>query len=123
MGFAEVLSRAQLGLVAPLVRVEVHLGSGLPTFTIVGLPAPVVRESRERVRAALSHCGYELPAGRITVNLAPADLPKEGGRFDLPIALGILLASGQLQSPFDLTCTEFYGELGLTGELKAVPGL
>jgi magnesium chelatase family protein len=123
MGFAEVLSRAQMGLVAPLVRVEVHLGNGLPSFTIVGLPAPVVRESRERVRAALAHCGYELPAGRITVNLAPADLPKEGGRFDLPIALGILFASGQLQSPFDLARTEFYGELGLTGELKPVPGL
>ncbi len=123
MGFAEVLSRAQLGLVAPLVRVEVHLGSGLPTFSIVGLPAPVVKESRERVRAALAHCGYELPAGRITVNLSPADLPKEGGRFDLPIALGILLASGQLQITLDLANTEFYGELGLTGELKAVPGL
>lgn len=123
MGFAEVLSRTQRGLAAPLVRVEVHLGNGLPTFTIVGLPAPVVKESRERVRAALAHCGYELPAGRITVNLAPADLPKEGGRFDLPIALGILFASGQLQPAFDLACTEFYGELGLTGELKAVPGL
>jgi predicted ATPase with chaperone activity len=82
-----------------------------------------VKESRERVRAALAHCGYELPAGRITVNLAPADLPKEGGRFDLPIALGILFASGQLQPAFDLARTEFYGELGLTGELKAVPGL
>jgi magnesium chelatase family protein len=123
MGFSEVLSRTQRGLAAPLVRVEVHLGNGLPTFTIVGLPAPVVKESRERVRAALAHCGYDLPAGRITVNLAPADLPKEGGRFDLPIALGILFASGQLQPAFDLACTEFYGELGLTGELKAVPGL
>jgi magnesium chelatase family protein len=123
MGFAQVLSRAQAGLAAPQVRVEVHLGNGLPTFTIVGLPAPVVKESRERVRAALAHCGYELPAGRITVNLAPADLPKEGGRFDLPIALGILLASGQLQPAFDAGRTEFYGELGLTGELKAVPGL
>lgn len=123
MGFAEVLTRAQSGLAAPQVRVEVHLGSGLPTFSIVGLPAPVVKESRERVRAALSHCGYDLPAGRITVNLSPADLPKEGGRFDLPIALGILFASGQLQPPFDLARTEFYGELGLTGELKAVPGL
>jgi magnesium chelatase family protein len=123
MGFAQVLSRAHAGLVAPQVRVEVHLGSGLPTFSIVGLPAPVVKESRERVRAALAHCGYELPAGRITVNLAPADLPKEGGRFDLPIALGILFASGQLQPAFDLASTEFYGELGLTGELKAVPGL
>jgi magnesium chelatase family protein len=123
MGFAQVLSRAQVGLAAPLVRVEVHLGSGLPTFTIVGLAAPVVRESKERVRAALAHCGFEFPAGRITVNLAPADLPKEGGRFDLPIALGILVASGQAQLECDLTATEFYGELGLTGELKPVPGL
>ena len=123
MGFAQVLSRAQLGLAAPLVRVEVHLGNGLPTFSIVGLPAPVVKESRERVRAALAHCGYELPAGRITVNLAPADLPKEGGRFDLPIALGLLFASGQLPTAFDLARTEFYGELGLTGELKPVPAL
>jgi magnesium chelatase family protein len=123
MGFAQILSRAQVGLTAPQVRVEVHLGSGLPSFTIVGLPAPVVRESKERVRAALAHCGYEFPAGRITVNLAPADLPKEGGRFDLPIALGILVASGQVQPDCDLAATEFYGELGLTGELKPVPGL
>ena len=123
MGFAQVLSRAQVGLAAPLVRVEVHLGSGLPSFTIVGLAAPVVRESKERVRAALAHCGYEFPAGRITVNLAPADLPKEGGRFDLPIALGILLASGQAQPEGDPGRSEYYGELGLTGELKAVPGL
>lgn len=120
MGFAQVLSRTQRGLAAPLVRVEVHLGAGLPTFSIVGLPATVIKESRERVRAALAHCGFELPAGRITVNLAPADVPKEGGRFDLPIALGILLASGQVPSRFDLTRTEFYGELGLTGELKPV---
>ncbi len=112
-----------MGLAAPLVRVEVHLGSGLPTFTIVGLPAPVVRESRERVRAALAHCGFELPAGRITVNLAPAELPKEGGRFDLPIALGILVASGQAHPACDLATTEFYGELGLTGDLRPVPGL
>jgi magnesium chelatase family protein len=123
MGFAQVLSRAQVGMLAPLVRVEVHLGSGLPSFSIVGLPAPVVRESKERVRAALSHCGFEFPAGRITVNLAPADLPKEGGRFDLPIALGILVASGQASLDCDLATTEFYGELGLTGELKPVAGL
>jgi magnesium chelatase family protein len=110
-------------MAAPLVRVEVHLGSGLPSFSIVGLPAPVVRESKERVRAALAHCDFEFPAGRITVNLAPADLPKEGGRFDLPIALGILVASGQVQPPFDLARSEFYGELGLTGDLKPVPGL
>jgi magnesium chelatase family protein len=123
MGFAQVLSRAQVGMAAPLVRVEVHLGSGLPSFSIVGLPAPVVRESKERVRAALAHCDFEFPAGRITVNLAPADLPKEGGRFDLPIALGILVASGQVQPPCDLARSEFYGELGLTGDLKPVPGL
>jgi magnesium chelatase family protein len=123
MGFAQILSRAEQGLTAPLVRVEVHLGSGLPTFNIVGLAAPVVRESRERVRAALAHCGFAFPAGRITVSLAPADLPKEGGRFDLPIALGILVASGQVDPGCDLATTEFYGELGLTGELKAVPAL
>ena len=123
MGFAQILSRAETGLAAPLVRVEVHLGSGLPTFNIVGLAATVVRESRERVRAALAHCGFAFPAGRITVNLAPADLPKEGGRFDLPIAVGILVASGQAQPDCDLAVTEFYGELGLTGELKPVAGL
>ncbi|MDQ2641773.1 MAG: YifB family Mg chelatase-like AAA ATPase [Pseudomonadota bacterium] len=123
MGFARVLSRAHSGLAAPQVTVEVHLGSGLPTFSIVGLPAAAVKESRERVRAALATCGFELPAGRITVNLAPADLPKEGGRFDLPVALGILLASGQAEPRFDVGRTEFYGELGLTGELKPVPGL
>jgi magnesium chelatase family protein len=123
MGFAQILSRAQVGMSAPLVRVEVHLGSGLPSFSIVGLPAPVVRESKERVRAALAHCDFDFPAGRITVNLAPADLPKEGGRFDLPIALGILVASGQVQPPCDLARSEFYGELGLTGDLNPVPGL
>jgi magnesium chelatase family protein len=123
MGFAQVLSRAQAGLASPQVTVEVHLGSGLPTFSIVGLPAAAVRESRERVRAALATCGFDLPAGRITVNLAPADLPKEGGRYDLAVALGILLASGQIKPRFDVARTEFYGELALTGEIKAVPGL
>jgi magnesium chelatase family protein len=116
------LSRAQLGLEAPLVQVEAHLGSGLPNFTIVGLPAPVVRESRERVRAALLSSGYAFPAGRITVNLAPVELSKQGGRFDLPIAMALLAASSQLpalpQRPF-----ECYGELGLAGELKPVGGL
>ncbi len=120
---ARVASRAQVGLTAPLVQVEVHLGPGLPNFTIVGLPAAAVRESRERVRAALACCGYELPAGRITVNLAPADLPKEGGRYDLPIAIGILLASHQLRATRALTECELYGELGLGGELRAVRGL
>ncbi|MGE0580755.1 MAG: YifB family Mg chelatase-like AAA ATPase [Steroidobacteraceae bacterium] len=120
---ARIASRAQVGLAAPLVQVEVHLGAGLPVFTIVGLPAAAVRESRERVRAALACCGFELPAGRITVNLAPADLPKEGGRYDLPIAIGILLASRQLRVARPLAACEFYGELGLGGELRAVPGL
>ena len=90
MGIATVLSRAQYGMEAPLVQVEVDLGSGLPAFTIVGLPEAVVKESKDRVRAALTNSNFEFPAGKITVNLAPADLPKEGGRFDLPIAVGIL---------------------------------
>jgi magnesium chelatase family protein len=123
MGVARIASRGQVGLAAPLVHVEVHLSAGLPNFSIVGLPATAVKESKERVRAALANCGFELPAGRITVNLAPADLPKEGGRFDLPIALGILIASGQAPSPRELERTEFYGELGLSGEVKPVRGL
>src|ERR1700730_12035014 len=124
LSLARIACRAQIGLDAPLVQVEVNLGSGLPMFCIVGLPETVVKESKERVRAALLNSRFEFPAGRITVNLAPADLPKEGGRFDLPIALGILLASGQIRAP---ACAprsepvrEFYGELGLTGELKPV---
>ncbi|HEY6453597.1 MAG TPA: magnesium chelatase domain-containing protein, partial [Steroidobacteraceae bacterium] len=122
MTVARALSRAQLGLEAPLVEVEAHLGSGLPSFTIVGLPAPVVRESRERVRAALLNSGYVFPPGRITVNLAPVELSKQGGRFDLPIALALLRASGQL--PAIPHCAfECYGELGLAGELKPVGGL
>jgi magnesium chelatase family protein len=124
MRVARVASRAQLGLEAPRVDVEVHLGSGLPTFTIVGMPETAVRESKERVRAALANCGFEFPAGRITVNLSPADLPKEGCRYDLPIALGILLASGQSTlSEKILGSTEFYGELGLAGELRPIRGV
>src|SRR4051812_42696339 len=124
MGIARVASRAQLGLSAPRVEVEVHLGQGLPTFSIVGLPATAVKESKERVRAALTNCGFEFPAGRITVNLSPADLPKEGCRYDLPIALGILLASDQSELAEDLLgTTEFYGELGLAGELKPIRGI
>jgi len=122
MTFATILSRSQQGLEAPLVRVEVHAGSGLPAFSIVGLPETVVKESKDRVRAALANCGFELPAGHITVNLAPADLPKEGGRFDLPIAAGILVASAQLPpGPFD--ATELYGELSLGGDLHPVRGV
>jgi magnesium chelatase family protein len=116
------LSRAPLGLTAPLVRVEVHLGPGLPAFVLVGLPETVVRESKERVRSALITSGYEFPAGRITVNLSPADLPKEGGRFDLPIALGILAASGEIPTKA-LEQREFYGELSLGGELRQTPKL
>ena len=124
MAVARVACRAQLGLTAPLVQVEVSLASGLPAFCIVGLPATVIKESKERVRAALTNSGFTFPAGRITVSLAPAELPKEGGRFDLPIALGILLASGQLRaSARGERPREFYGELGLTGELKPVRGL
>ncbi len=111
------LSRAPLGLQAPLVHVEVHVGAGLPTFTIVGLPEAVVRESKERVRSALATAGLEFPSGRIIVNLSPADLPKEGGRFDLPIAVGILTATGQLPHGA-LDGREFYGELSLGGELR-----
>src|ERR1700689_3203825 len=91
-GLSTVLSRAPLGLAAPLVRVDVHIGSGLPAFVIVGLPETVVRESKERVRSALLNAGLEFPAGRITVNLSPADLPKAGGRFDLPVAARIAAA-------------------------------
>src|SRR5438477_2152892 len=121
MAVARVACRAQVGLHAPLVHVEVSLASGLPVFCIVGLPAMVVKESKERVRAALLNSHFEFPAGRITVNLAPADLPKEGGRFDLPIALGILVASGQLAAPA-LKDVEFLGELSLSGELRPVRG-
>lgn len=121
MAMATVLSRAQHGMEAPQVRVEVDIGNGLPGFTIVGLPEAVVKESRDRVRAAIVNCRFDMPAGRIIVNLSPADLPKEGGRFDLPIALGILLASGQLTGASFDRC-ELYGELSLSGELRPVKG-
>ena len=122
MAVAQVLSRAQLGLDSPLVQIEAHLGSGLPGFSIVGLPAPVVRESRERVRSAILNSGYDFPSGRITVNLAPVELAKEGGRYDLPIALALLVASGQLERRRHGS-SECYGELGLGGELRPVRGL
>jgi magnesium chelatase family protein len=118
---ATVASRALAGIDAPEVTVEVHLGPGLPAFHIVGLPDTEVREARDRVRAALNHTHFEFPARRITVNLAPAELPKDSSRFDLPIALGILAASGQLASQA-LSGQEFAGELSLTGELRAVRG-
>lgn len=122
MGLSRVICRAQWGLAAPEVAVEVHLGAGLPCFNIVGLPATEVKESRDRVRAALTTSGFEIPAGRITVNLAPADLPKDGGRFDLAIALGILAASSQLSCAMAFETTEFLGELGLDGTLRSVRG-
>ena len=121
MSLAIVRTRASCGLAAPVVTVEVHLSNGLPSFSIVGLPETVVRESRERVRSALLTSGYNFPARRITVNLAPADLPKEGGRFDLPIALGILEASDQLPVRC-LNALECVGELGLGGELRPIEG-
>ncbi len=124
MSIARVACRAQVGLTAPAVEVEVHLGSGLPSFTIVGLAATEVKESKERVRAALANAGFEWPAGRITVNLAPADLPKDGGRFDLAIAIGILVASHQVGPDAEtrLQRSEYLGELGLGGELRPIRG-
>ena len=121
MSLAVVYSRALAGMDAPPVTVEVHLANGLPSFTIVGLPETEVKEAKDRVRAALQNARFEFPARRITVNLAPADLPKESGRFDLPIALGILAASEQLPAA-PLAACEFAGELGLTGELRPVRG-
>ncbi len=122
MSLAVALSRAQLGVEAPLVQTEVHLGNGLPVFSIVGLPETVVRESRDRVRAAIEQCGFAYPPGRIVVNLSPADLPKSGGRYDLPIAIGILAALGTVPVS-SLEGLELYGELSLTGDLRAVRGL
>lgn len=119
---ATVLSRAQFGMEAPQVCVEVHVGEGLPTFSVVGLPETVVRESRDRVRSAIKAVNCKFPAGRVTVNLAPADLPKQGGRFDLPIAIGVLVASRQIPRAALAGC-EFYGELSLSGELRAVRGI
>src|SRR5947207_9308965 len=121
MTVATVASRALAGIDAPEVTVEVHLGPGLPSFHIVGLPDAEVREARDRVRAALNHTHFEFPARRITVNLAPAELPKDSSRFDLPIALGILAANGQL-APESLQGQEFAGELSLTGDLRPVRG-
>ena len=121
MSLAVVHSRALAGLEAPPVAVEVHLAGGLPAFNLVGLPDTEVKESRERVRAALQNAQFEFPARKITVNLAPADLPKESGRFDLPIAIGILAATSQLPV-HALTSHEFAGELALGGALRAIRG-
>lgn len=121
MSLAVLYSRSLSGMEAALVTVEVHLSNGLPNFTIVGLPETEVKESKDRVRAALLNCQFEFPVRRITVNLAPADLPKESGRFDLPIAIGILAATGQIPSDM-LSAYEFAGELALTGELRPIRG-
>lgn len=121
MSLSTVFSRALLGMQAPLVEVETHLARGLPAFHIVGLPDTEVKESRDRVRAAIIQSGFEFPAKKITVNLAPAELPKESGRFDLPIAIGILAASGQIQNDA-LHEYEFAGELALSGLLRPVRG-
>ncbi len=121
MSLAVVYSRALAGMDAPLVTVEAHLANGLPSFTIVGLPEAEVKEAKDRVRAALQNARFDFPQRRITVNLAPADLPKESGRFDLPIALGILAASGQIPGG-RLAEYEFAGELALSGDLRPVRG-
>lgn len=121
MSFAKIYTRGLLGLHAPQIEVEVHISSGLPSLTIVGLPEAAVRESKDRVRSAIINSGFLFPTKRLTINLAPADLPKDGSRLDLPIALGILIASGQLPEQ----CTdgfEFIGELALDGHLRPISG-
>ena len=121
MTLAIVKSRALCGFEAPAVTVEVHAGGGLPGLTIVGLPEAEVREAKDRVRAALQTTGFDFPARKLTINLAPADLPKESARLDLPMALGILAASGQL--PIEvLQRFEFAGELSLSGQIRPVKG-
>lgn len=119
---ATVYSRAAFGMQAPPVIIDVHLSSGLPALLVVGLAEGAVKEAKDRVRSAIQLAGFEWPPGRITVNLSPADLPKEGGRFDLPIALGIIAARGHLPSS-RLALHEFYGELSLGGDLRAVRGI
>lgn len=121
MSLAIVYTRASIGIHAPQVSVEVHISNGMPMFTLVGLPETTVKEAKDRVRSALINSGFAFPPKKITVNLAPADLPKEGGRFDLPIALAILAASEQI-SPAMLERFEFLGELALSGEIKRVNG-
>jgi magnesium chelatase family protein len=122
MALTQLVTRAEEGIHAPPVSVEVHISNGLPAFSIVGLPEAAVRESRDRVRSAIINSGFQFPARKITVNLAPADLPKEGGRYDLAIALGILSSSEQVNAQ-SLDQFELYGELALSGELRRVNGL
>ena len=121
MNLSSITSRALNGIESPIVTVEVHVSNGLPSLSIVGLPEASVKESKDRVRSALLSSGFQIPPKRITVNLAPADLPKTGGRYDLPIAIGILIATGQLDSPA-VEGFEFIGELALNGEVRAIKG-
>jgi magnesium chelatase family protein len=121
MSFSIVYTRASNGIQAPLVTVEVHISGGLPKISMVGLPETAVKESKDRVRSALLNLNFDFPAMRTTINLAPADLPKEGGRFDLPIAIGILAATRQIPAN-SLTEYEFAGELALSGELRSFKG-
>ncbi|WP_413721635.1 YifB family Mg chelatase-like AAA ATPase [Sodalis sp. RH23] len=121
MSLALIYTRASIGVQAPLISVEAHISKGLPGFTLVGLPDATIKGARDRVRSALLNNGFDFPARRITVSLAPADLPKEGGRYDLPIALAILAASEQIAAD-KLACHEFLGELALSGELRPVQG-
>lgn len=122
MSLAIVHSRAQVGVEAPAVTVEAHLANGLPALTLVGLPETAVKESKDRVRSAIQNAGFDFPPRRITLNLAPADLPKDGGRFDLAIALGVLAASEQVPAA-SLAELECLGELALSGELRPVQGV
>ncbi len=121
MSFASVATRTVIGLNAPSVKVEVHLSKGMPALTIVGLAETAVRESKDRVRSAILNAGYDFPVSRLTINLAPADLPKDSSRLDLPISIGILAASGQIATAH-LENFEFIGELSLNGELRPVNG-
>jgi len=122
MALARLVCRSISGVNAPEVEVEVHLGTGLPGFSLVGLPETSVKEAKDRVRSAILNSNFKFPSKRITVNLAPANVPKEGGRFDLAIAIGILLASEQISCP-DILHYECYGELSLSGELRHVDGI
>ena len=122
MSLAIVHSRAQVGIEAPAVTVEAHLANGLPSLALVGLPETAVKESKDRVRSAILNCAFDFPARRITLNLAPADLPKDGGRFDLAIALGILAASGQIPAAA-LDNLECLGELALSGAVRPIQGV
>ncbi|WP_425918476.1 YifB family Mg chelatase-like AAA ATPase [Acinetobacter sp. TSRC1-2] len=122
MSFAKIYTRGLLGLHAPLIEVEVHVSQGLPSLTIVGLPEAAVRESKDRVRSAIINSGFQFPTKRLTINLAPADLPKDGSRLDLPIALGILIASGQISENVTDNL-EFIGELALDGQLRPITGI